>query len=140
LVSAVISLLYASNGGLIFLDIVDHFINTYGIVLSGLIEVILIGWVFKKLGEFQNHANSISDLRTGSWWTICLKYVTPVLLGYMMIQLIIVEFKEPYEGYTVENLIKFGAITSAAIIILGILLSFVKWNTNKSVTDHKEAM
>ncbi|MFC7370883.1 sodium-dependent transporter [Fictibacillus iocasae] len=140
LVSALFSLIYASNGGLNFLDIVDHFINTYGIVLSGLIEVILIGWVFKKLGELQNHANSLSDLRTGSWWVICLKFVTPVLLGYMLIQLVITEFKEPYGGYPVDALIKYGAVTSVTIILLGVLLSFLKWDKNKTAKEHKEAM
>lgn len=39
-----ISLLYVTGAGIIFLDIVDHFVNNFGIVLSGLLEVALIGW------------------------------------------------------------------------------------------------
>ncbi len=40
--ATVISLLFATNGGLYLLDVVDYFINNFGIVTAGFVEVILI--------------------------------------------------------------------------------------------------
>ncbi|MBW9234678.1 hypothetical protein JQK62_20985, partial [Leptospira santarosai] len=76
--AAVISFLFATNGGLYFLNVADYFINQFGIAAIGLIEVIAIAWFFKKLPLFEDHANAISDIRLGAWWQICLKLVTPL--------------------------------------------------------------
>src|SRR5690625_3234264 len=67
--AAVVSLIFSTQGGLYFLDAADYFINQFGVAMLGLVEVVLIAWVFRKLGEFKTHANEISDIRLGSWWT-----------------------------------------------------------------------
>jgi neurotransmitter:Na+ symporter, NSS family len=41
------SIVFLCHSGLIWLDIVDHFINHYGLVLAGLLECVFIGWVLK---------------------------------------------------------------------------------------------
>ena len=50
LIAGVVSLMYATGAGLHILDVVDHYINNYGIITAGIIEVILLGW-FYKLGD-----------------------------------------------------------------------------------------
>src|SRR5699024_695122 len=62
-VAGLISLIYATRGGLNFVDAVDYFINQFGVAALGLVEVVLIAWVLRKLGVFQTHANEISDIR-----------------------------------------------------------------------------
>src|SRR5699024_7376528 len=58
--SALIAFIYATRGGLNFLDAADYFINQFGVAVLGLVEVVLIAWVLRKLGTFKKHANEIS--------------------------------------------------------------------------------
>lgn len=132
--SAVISILYATRGGLYYLDNIDHFINSYGVALAGLIEVILFAWVFRKLGVLQEHANSMSDMRLGLWWKVCLGFITPIVLGYMMIDSIINDFKAPYSGYS-GAFLAFGIGASIVALVAGIWISFSKWKQNQEEAE-----
>ncbi|MFD1020492.1 sodium-dependent transporter [Thalassobacillus hwangdonensis] len=135
--AALISILFATQGGLFFLDAADYFINQFGVAFVGLVEVIVIAWFVRKLGDFQNHANGISDIRLGVWWKVCLGLITPLVLGWMMFDLfktnLLKEFDTPtgnYEGYS-DTFILFGGWSVAAFaIVVGILLSFKKWNSS----------
>src|SRR5690625_3267446 len=83
--AGLISFIFATQGGLFFLDAADYFINQFGVAALGLVEVILIAWILRKLGLFKNHANEISDIGVGSWWTISLGVITPIVVVYMML-------------------------------------------------------
>src|SRR5699024_3620454 len=61
--AALVSFIYATQGGMYFLDAADYFINQFGVAALGLVEVVLIAWVLRKLGTFKKHANEISDIR-----------------------------------------------------------------------------
>ena len=101
------SLIFTTGAGLYFLDIVDHFVNQFGIALVGLIECIILGWVYKA-NKLRNYANPLSDFQIGSWWDIMIRFITPVILGYMFIQNTILEISKPYGGYEMSALLKFG--------------------------------
>lgn len=140
--AAVVSLVYATQGGMYFLDAVDYFINQFGVAMLGLVEVVFIAWVFRKLGDFKTHANAISDIRLGSWWTISLGVVTPLVLGYMMYDLFRLNFAENYEGYPDGFILWSGWGVAMAALVIGILLSFTKWRNerkNEDVLTTKEA-
>ena len=136
--AAIISLLYATQGGLYFLDAADYFINQFGVALIGLVEVVMIAWFLRELRGLQSHANEISDIRLGSWWTICLSVVTPIVLGYMMFGLfkqnLLKEFATDtgnYEGYSNTFIMFGGWAVAAAALLIGILMSFTKWKTSE---------
>lgn len=133
--AAVFSLIYATQGGLHFLDVVDYFINQFGVAMLGLVEVILIAWVFRKLGEFKNHANEISDIRLGSWWTISLSVITPIVLGYMMYDLFKLNFAENYEGYSDTFILWGGWAVAIGALVIGLIMSFIKWSPSRSNDD-----
>ncbi|MBO1912109.1 sodium-dependent transporter, partial [Microvirga sp. 3-52] len=57
--ATIISTLFATRGGLYFLDAADYFINQFGVAAIGLVEVVLIVWVFKKVDVFERHANAL---------------------------------------------------------------------------------
>jgi len=144
--SAIISLLYATQGGLYFLDTVDYFINQFGVAVLGLLEVVLIAWVFRKLGEYQNHANAISDIRIGWWWKVSLTIITPLILGYMMYGLFKQNFLKlfdtetgNYSGYTDNMILYSGWTVAIAVFVVAIILSVMKWGRNPDLTiDEKE--
>ena len=133
--AAVVSLIFATEGGLYFLDAADYFINQFGVAMLGLVEVVLIAWVFRKLGEFKTHADEISDIRLGSWWTISLGVITPLVLGYMMYDLFKLNFAENYEGYSDAFILWGGWSVAIAALAIGILMSLTKWKTEKSNQD-----
>jgi NSS family neurotransmitter:Na+ symporter len=137
--SALISILYATEGGLNFLDVADHFVLGIGVAISGFVEVVLIAWVFKELKTLQNHANELSDLRAGAWWRVCLGIITPIVLGYMTIQSIIHNINVPYGdgGYPISFLISSGWVILVLTIVGGILFSLIKWNKGE-VEQSKE--
>lgn len=129
-VAAIISLLFATQGGLFFLDVVDYFINQFGVAFIGLVEVILIAWILRELKGLKDHANPISDIRLGLWWTISLGLITPIVMGYMMIGLFKQNLTENYEGYS-DTFILFGGWTVAGLaLLIGILMSMTKWKAN----------
>lgn len=143
--AAIISLLFATQGGLYFLDSVDYFINQFGVALIGLVEVVLVVWILRKLKEFKNHADGISDIRLGSWWTISLSIVTPIVMGYMMFGLfkqnILREFDNPtgnYEGYANEFILFSGWCVAALALLVGYLMTIPKWRTNVEIKEEEE--
>ena len=41
------------------LDIVDHYINNYGVALAGLIEIVMLAWFF-NLESVRSYVNPLS--------------------------------------------------------------------------------
>lgn len=126
--AALLSLFFASHGGLYLLDVVDYFINNFGVALAGFVEVVVIAWIVRELSNLQQHANSVSDIMLGAWWKICLSVITPLVLGYMMVDNIRTNIKENYEGYATWFVTSFGWIVALAVIVIGILFSFKQWH------------
>ncbi|KMK77648.1 sodium-dependent transporter [Alkalihalobacillus pseudalcaliphilus] len=138
--SALVSLIYATHSGLYILDAVDYFINQFGIAFAGLVSVILVSWFLRKLPEFQEHANGVSDMRIGWWWKVCLGIITPIVLGYMFVLNVMQNIQENYEGLSTGFLLSTGIAAAVGVLILGFLLSLIKWKKNiiEAETDSKE--
>ncbi|MCT2535913.1 sodium-dependent transporter [Aquibacillus koreensis] len=146
--AAVISLAFANQGGLFLLDTVDHFINSYGVALAGLFEVVAIAWFAKELKNLQKHADSVSDIKLGVWWRVCLSFITPVVLGYMMIQNLRAEIigtvndegtRVFYEGYPIDFLFNFGWVVAIAAMFAGALFTLKKWPKNTAEAKANES-
>lgn len=127
-----ISTAFATNAGLYLLDIMDNFINNYGIVVVGLLEAFVIGWIVKPK-EIREHTNNISYFRIGKWWDLIIKYVTPTLLVITLVQSLITELTTPYGGYDLISLALYGWSIIALGIIGGLFISKKPWKIeNKS--------
>jgi NSS family neurotransmitter:Na+ symporter len=131
-----VGMLFASRAGLYWLDIVDHWTNSYGLTTVGLAECILIGWVYKSrvLREF---ANSVSEVHLGRWWDICIKFITPSILIVTVTYSLIQEFKAPYEGYGLWPRLVGGWFLITIIIFIAVLLMRIKSPKSKT---HKSAI
>lgn len=137
IVGFLVSSVFATNAGLYLLDIMDSFINNYGIVSVGLLEAVLVGWIVKP-HVIREHTNTISYFRVGKWWDLIIKYVTPTLLTITIIQSLITEFKTPYGGYGLTSLLLYGWCIIGIGIIGGFLISKKPWKTDKHI-DNEEA-
>jgi neurotransmitter:Na+ symporter, NSS family len=121
--ATLVSLLYVTRGGLFYLDTVDHFVNAYGLAVAGLLQVVLIAWVAKTLHDQQRHINELSYIKVGAWWTVSLKYITPVLLGFMIVYGAVQELRENYEGYPGSGLLFVGVGSVLVTLAFALALS-----------------
>lgn len=133
-----VSLVYATGAGLYFLDIIDHFINSFGILLSGLIQLILFGW-FYNLRQIREDGNLTSDFRIGIWWEIIIKFITPAVLLFIYVQNLIGAFKEPYEGYPVSALLSLGAGSLIFVFVISWVFTNMKWQHNPQIKKKEVA-
>jgi len=131
-------LLFPTAEGLYLLDTIDHFINSYGIVLVALVALIVVAWLLRKLPTLQQHANRTSVVRLGLWWQLLLGVVTPVVLGFMMWDSLSSELSENYEGYPTGFLLSAGWGVAIGALVLGIILALLPWrkNARANMTDH----
>ena len=116
-------IVFASHSGLLVLDIVDRFINNFGVLAGGLLEIVFLAWIC-GLDGFKEHINLTSDFKVGRLWTFCLKYITPAILGYMIISnLLFGDIKNLYGGYPSSALFVFGLCMVEVVIILSVIIS-----------------
>ncbi|CAM5634303.1 MULTISPECIES: sodium-dependent transporter [Streptomyces] len=127
LVALVSLVLFPTESGIYLLDASDHFINQYGIALAALVGLIVIVWVLRQLPSLQANADATSAVRLGHWWRICLGVITPVVLGWMMVDSLRTEFQENYEGYSTGFLLSAGWSVAIGALLVGVILSFMPW-------------
>ena len=144
-ISSIISILFATQGGLFFLDAADYFINQFGIAFVGLVEVVVVAWVLRELNTLESHANGISDISLKYWWKACLGVITPLVLGYMMFDLfktnLLRQFDTPtgnYEGYSNGFILYSGWAVAGFALLVGILFSLKKWDAKAEQQKYKE--
>ncbi|MBD3390949.1 MAG: sodium-dependent transporter [Chitinivibrionales bacterium] len=111
------SLLFTTHAGLFWLDIVDHFLNQYGLITVGIVEAIIIGWMYRtdklkvhivsQLG-LTGRRHKVFDYVVLRLWMYCIRFVTPVALGIAIVNSLLQEFAKPYEGYPVSGILVLG--------------------------------
>ncbi|MFH0777760.1 MAG: sodium-dependent transporter [Candidatus Eisenbacteria bacterium] len=116
-VGALMGLIYSTRAGLYWLDIVDHWALTYGLVVIGIVECIFLGWVF-DIGSLRKFVNEVSEIKLGRWWEICIKFVTPAALTVSLLLSISSEVLNPYGGYPTWAVLTGGwALVTAAVLV-----------------------
>ncbi len=138
-VAVVSVVLFATDSGVYFLDVADHYINQYGIVLASLALVITVSWGLRKLPAMQAESDATSAIRLGVWWRVCLGIVTPVMLGWMMVDSLRTELEENYGGYDTSFLLYAGWGVAAAALAAGVLLSLVRWRRTPAAPAEEPA-
>jgi NSS family neurotransmitter:Na+ symporter len=121
IIALLIGILYTTKGGLYWLDIVDYFMNNYGLLVVGIIQCIAIGYFYNHR-EMREYANSKSDFTIGTWWDFSIRYLTPLVVGILFVTNIIERFKSAYGGYT--RLAEFlgGWLVLIIFIVIAVLL------------------
>ena len=132
------TLLFGTTTGLPVLDVLDKFVNTYGIVAAGFVYVLAI-IALRKLPELRNHLNALSSVRVGAIWTASVIF-TVAMLGYMLYQDTIGLLKENYSKYPSDFLNIFGWGMSIGLIVISVVLSLLPWKhgQNFNVKDEHE--
>lgn len=120
-----ISLVFATGGGLHWLDIVDHFIANFGLVMIGLVECLILGWMY-TLSKLRDHANETSEIQIGRWWDILIKFVIPFILFLLLTIAIVDNITNPYLGYPWWVIVLGGVTPCLAIFLLSFIFMKIK--------------
>ncbi len=97
-VAFLLGIVFTTNGGLHWLDIVDHFLNNFGLVPVCLVECLIIGYFFGP-SKLRNYANRNSDFSIGGWWDVLIKFVSPLILLGILGWVVWEAIRTHYGGY-----------------------------------------
>ncbi len=123
IMACVIGIIYTTQAGLYWLDIVDYFMNNYGLLVVGIIECIAIGY-FYNTKEMREYANSKSDFTIGPWWDFCIKYLTPIVVGILFLTNVVDRVRTSYGGYS--RLAEFLGGWLILIVFIGVAIILYK--------------
>ncbi|MCK4332047.1 MAG: sodium-dependent transporter [Thermoplasmatales archaeon] len=125
IVGFLISLIFATGSGLHWLDIADHFIANFGLVMIGLVECLILGWMY-KLSKLRDHANKTSELHLGRWWDYLIKFAIPFVLFILLAAAVINNIINPYLGYPWWIIVLGGVAPCLSIFLLSFVFMKIK--------------
>jgi NSS family neurotransmitter:Na+ symporter len=125
------SVIFTTQGGLFWIDIVDHFINHYGLVLAGVFECIIIGWIYKTR-RLREHIDHASTIKISSWWDYAIKVVIPIVLIMLLINSLVKELSTPYGSYPVLSLVVIGRDWLIITLFFALIVAFKSWKIEPS--------
>ena len=129
------SLIFTTRGGLYLLDIADHFITNYGLVIGGLLECLIIGWILKA-SVLRKHISRLGTI-IPPLWDLLVKFITPGILIYLLYLSLAGDFAENYEGYPTEQLMLYGVGLILICLVGALVLTFVPWKPEKLKRRHR---
>ncbi len=115
-----------ANGtlGLTLLDLMDHWAFSYGLLIVGLVECLVIGWGVGS-HRIRGFVNENSKFKLGAWFDVLIKYVIPLLLVVILLMNIFQEEvgKGLYGGgYAGSYVPKGGILAKLHVMILFVWL------------------
>lgn len=93
-----IGILFTTPAGYFWLDLVDHFINNFGLVTIALLECLIIGYGFGA-SKLRRYINQHAQWKVGKWldWALC--FIGPAILATILISSLIQRLQAPYGDY-----------------------------------------
>ncbi|MCI1965026.1 MAG: sodium-dependent transporter [Oscillospiraceae bacterium] len=135
--ATVVSFAYATHGGMYLLDVVDNFVNGFGVLPSAVVEIALVLWVFRQMKPLMEEANRYSQIRLGNYFKISLGLITPVMLVIILFSSLVSNIQTVYGGYPVDFVALFGWGVILLMLVFAVLVARVPWK-DKSVLSKKE--
>lgn len=127
--------LFGTTTGLPMLDVLDKFVNYFGIVAVAFVSLVAIV-ANEKLGLLGNHLNETSSFKVGFLWRLCIILTTGVL-AFMLLSEGAKVLSEGYEGYPSWFVNTFGWGMAVSLVVVAFLLSRLKWK-DEALAAHKE--
>ncbi|MFZ7233840.1 sodium-dependent transporter [Avibacterium avium] len=118
-------ILFGTTTGLPMLDVLDKFVNYFGIVAVAFVSLVAIV-TNEKLSTLESHLNATSSFKVGFLWRLCIVLTTGIL-AFMLLSEGAKVFTEGYEGYPSWFVNIFGWGMAVGLIVVSFLLSRLKW-------------
>ncbi len=116
---------YCFGAGLYWLDINDHFLGDFSLPVVALLQALVFGWLIgsKRFKEIQDDLNGRSELQAGFFWTLSVKLITPLVLGWILVLSLMDLAKSGYGDYATGPIYWAGAIPALFLIVVSIVLA-----------------
>ncbi|KRF20521.1 transporter [Nocardioides sp. Soil797] len=130
---------FSTTSALHVLDIVDNFINKFGILFVAVVSMVVLVWIVRALPDFVDHLEGSGSIRIRGWWPALVAVITPLALAFVLVSDFIdtleTKYGLPDTDYPDWMVNTFGWGLVAAVIVIGVLASLVKWrpDTNLSI-------
>ncbi|WP_367113112.1 sodium-dependent transporter [uncultured Tessaracoccus sp.] len=121
-------LLFPTTTGLHLLDVMDAFVNNFGIVAAALVAAVTLTAGFAALPTLRNHLNRSSSFKVGRLWQLLVGGLAPVVLGYIMIGEIQKVLTDGYGGMPASFVNVFGWGMAGLLVVAAVLMSLVPWS------------
>lgn len=127
IVGFLFSILYCTGCGSSIIGLWDAFLNQFGLILNGILEIVIFGWIY-GLDKFTDGLNRNSKiLKLDIEWIFIVKYILPVILGVMWISGI----------YTlIQTSDTFSLVMQTIIIALLIIIPYILTKLPASNDDY----
>jgi len=134
--AALISIvLLGTTTGVFVLDIIDHFINRFGILVVAVVSMIALSWVFRKTTLLREHLNRDGSVRLGTWWQWLIGLVAPAALIFILVNEFLDNLETPYGDYPTWMLNSLGWGLAAAVIVFGFVAARMPWRESTFLGD-----
>lgn len=130
-------LLFATTSGLNVLDVMDEFVNKFGILAGGLCSIIVVALVYRRLPRLAAHINRRSSIRVGKLWMVLVAAVAPIVLLYLTIAEFVTKLGSPYGGYDAGFVGVFGWGMAGLLIVAAVVLALLPWKAGTDLGDHQ---
>jgi len=127
-----ISLIFATGGGSHLLDLVNHYAADFGLLIIGLLECVILGWLY-SLYKLRAHANETSEIQLGAWWDYLIKYVIPAIIIFLLIASTI----NNIIGYDFDYPAWFVLIVGFSPLLIIFIVAFLLQRTKTKVVGDK---
>jgi len=121
------SVIFTTNAGLYWLDIVDHFITHYGLVVVGIAECIIGAWIF-DIERLRRHINKTSSIKLPRIWDHIIRFFVPIILITIVAGDVVAEFRAPYGNYPWFSLAMIGINWMLFTIIVAAVFTKFPWH------------
>jgi NSS family neurotransmitter:Na+ symporter len=125
---------FSTTSGIFVLDIVDHFINQFGILLVAVVSMLVIAWGVRALPLLAAHLNHGGSVPIGAWWRVLISVVAPLALAYVLVRALLDDLETPYGDYPQWMLLTFGWGAAVAVVVVGFAAARIPWRSGTSLT------
>lgn len=128
IIAGLISIVFITQSGLAWLDIVDHWTNQYNMIVIGIMECIVIGWIFKPERVLKEINRNTEKFKIPIWWFKgSIKFIAPVALTvFCVLNLIdLIKAGGIYSGYPLWANIVGGWAVTLLVFFSGVIAHFV---------------
>lgn len=142
IIDAVIGLFFITGAGLAWLDIVDNFMNSYTLLLTGMLEAVVVGWCFKTSKILTQINLNTRKFRLPAWWfKLSIKFIAPIVLTGLFIWNLVTLFQSggiygAESNYSLASNIIGGWLIMGICLCTGFIVKiFVRIKARKGFTE-----
>ncbi|WP_114854123.1 sodium-dependent transporter [Brachybacterium sp. YJGR34] len=133
--------LFSTTMGLPLLDVMDKWVNEYGILAAALVSTVVVAYLVRGLPTLRDHLNFYGTFPVGRVWTIAISVVAPLVLGISLVisTWSLLTADGTYEDYPGWFVLVFGWLMAVALVAIAVVLSLIPWpagsNLHKNDSD-----